>query len=53
MRDQGTSIESRRPLPPRKKPYTTPRLTRHGTVAQLTEGGAKPKTEPQGSNPIS
>lgn len=32
-----------------RKEYRTPRLTIYGTIATLTQGGAKPPKPPKGS----
>lgn len=37
-----------KPVRPRKKPYTPPRLRRYGDLRALTQGNANTKTEATG-----
>lgn len=37
-----------KPVRPRKKPYTPPRLRRYGDLRTLTRGNKSRKTEPTG-----
>ncbi len=38
------------PQPEPKKPYTSPRLTRHGTIGELTKGGGGFSIDETGSS---
>jgi hypothetical protein len=37
--------------PTPKKPYTAPRLTTHGKLKDIVQGGGGTKNEPGGGNP--
>jgi hypothetical protein len=36
-----------------KKPYTTPKLTRHGTIESMTRGGTRSNSESKGKGKAS